>query len=288
MTMTALSSKLVSGLQYLLPQHGLSRLMHTAVRIRRPWVKNAMIRAVCKLYRVNLAEAACGSPDSFDCFNAFFTRALKPGARPICSEPDAIACPADGAISQIGAIEGRLLFQAKGHSFELAELLGGDEGQAEKFENGSFVTVYLSPRDYHRVHLPVAGTLGAMIHVPGELFSVNVATTENVPNLFARNERVICYFDTAVGPMAVILVGAIFVSSIETVWHGEVTPPRSKTIRRWDYSAQGLSFERGAEIGRFNMGSTVIVLFGAGHAHWSSEIKAGSSVKMGMSLGSCR
>jgi len=288
MTMAAFSSKLFAGLQYLLPQHGLSRLMHTAVRIRRPWVKNAMIRAICKLYRVDLTEAACDSLDSFDCFNTFFTRALKTGARPICSEPDAIACPADGAISQIGAIEGKLLFQAKGHSFKLADLLGGDEGEAEKFESGSFVTVYLSPRDYHRIHLPVAGTLAAMTHVPGELFSVNVATTENVPNLFARNERVICYFDTAAGPMAVILVGAIFVSSIETVWHGEVTPPRSKTIRRWDYSTQGLSFERCAEIGRFNMGSTVIVLFGTGHARWSSKLQAGSSVKMGVSLGSCR
>ncbi|MEW6039025.1 MAG: archaetidylserine decarboxylase [Pseudomonadota bacterium] len=281
------SSKLFAGLQYLLPQHGLSRLMHRFVRIRQPWIKNAMIRAVCKLYRVNLAEAACNSPESFDCFNAFFTRALKPGARPICNEPDAIACPADGAISQLGAIEGRLLFQAKGHGFELAELLG-DENQAAKFENGSFITVYLSPRDYHRVHLPVAGTLTAMTHVPGELFSVNVATVENVPKLFARNERVICHFDTAVGPMAVILIGAIFVSSIETVWHGEVTPPRAKTIRQWDYSARHLSFERGAEIGRFNMGSTVIVLFGAGRACWNPEFQAGASVKMGMSLGSCR
>jgi phosphatidylserine decarboxylase len=288
MTMAALSSKLFAGLQYLLPQHGLSRLVHRFVRIRQPWIKNAMIRAVCKFYRVNLAEAACESLESFDCFNAFFTRALKPDARPICPEPHAIACPADGVISQIGAIEGRLLFQAKGRYFGLSELLGGDENLAAEFENGGFVTVYLSPRDYHRVHLPVAGALKAMIHVPGELFSVNAATTENVPKLFARNERVICHFDTAVGPMAVILVGAIFVSSIETVWHGEVTPPRSKTIRQWDYSARHLSFERGAEIGRFNMGSTVIVLFGAGRACWNPEIQAGASVRMGMPLGSCR
>ncbi|MDF9391654.1 MULTISPECIES: archaetidylserine decarboxylase [Methylococcus] len=288
MIMPPSSSKLFASLQYLLPQHGLSRLMHRVVRIRRPWFKNAMIRTFCKLYRVDLTESICTSPDSFECFNSFFTRALKPGVRPICSEPDGIACPADGVISQIGAIEGRRLFQAKGHCFELAELLGGDDCRTAKFENGSFATVYLSPRDYHRVHLPVAGTLAAMVHVPGALFSVNVATTENIPNLFARNERVICYFDTVAGPMAVILVGAIFVSSIETVWYGEVTPPRSKTIRRWDYSGQGLSFERGAEIGRFNMGSTVIVLFGAGHACWRPEIEAGLSVKMGMSLGSYR
>ncbi|QJD31404.1 phosphatidylserine decarboxylase [Methylococcus geothermalis] len=280
-----MSSRIFAGLQYLLPQHGLSRLMHAAVRIRQPWIKNAMIRAVCKLYRVDLAEAACDSLESFACFNAFFTRALKPDARPICSEPHAIACPADGAISQIGTIEGRMLFQAKGHRFGLVELLGGDEIQAAKFENGHFVTVYLSPRDYHRIHLPVAGTLTAMTHVPGELFSVNVATTENIPKLFARNERVICHFDTAAGPMAVILVGAIFVSSIETVWHGEVTPPRSKTIRQWDYSEQHLTFERGAEIGRFNMGSTVIVLFGADRVRWIPGFQAGTSVKMGMALG---
>lgn len=288
MIMAALPFKLFASIQYLLPQHGLSRFVHWAVRIRQPWFKNALIRAFCRFYRVDLAESVCSSPESFECFNAFFTRALKPGVRSVCSEPDAIACPADGMISQLGAIEGTRLFQAKGRCFELAELLGGDRSRTEAFENGSFVTVYLSPRDYHRVHMPVAGTLAAMTHVPGALFSVNVATTENVPNLFARNERLICYFDTAAGPMAVILVGAIFVSSIETVWHGEVTPPRSKTIRRWDYSGQGLRFERGAEIGRFNMGSTVIVLFGPGHARWMAGIGAGMSVKMGLSLGSCR
>ncbi|MDD2768054.1 MAG: archaetidylserine decarboxylase [Methylococcus sp.] len=286
--MAALLPKLFAGIQYLLPQHALSRLMYAAVRSRRPWLKNGMIRWVCKLYRVNLEDAANSAFDAYGCFNDFFTRALKPGSRPICGEPQGIACPADGAISQIGAIEGRMLFQAKGQRFGLSALLGGDEFQAAKFEHGSFVTVYLSPRDYHRIHLPVAGKLTGMTHVPGSLFSVNNATTENVPNLFARNERVICHFEGEAGPMAVILVGAIFVSSIETVWAGEVTPPRAKSVRHWDYSGQDIKFERGDEIGRFNMGSTVIVLFGPQRTTWHPEVGPGAAVKMGMALGQYR
>lgn len=191
-------------------------------------------------------------------------------------------------MSQIGFLQGSILLQAKGKYFDLIALLGGNGEIAQRFENGSFVTLYLSPRDYHRVHLPLDATLIAMTHVPGALFSVNTATVETVPNLFARNERVICHFESEAGPMAVILVGALFVSSIETVWHGVVTPPSAARVRHWDYTTQAIRFRRGDEIGRFNMGSTVIVLFGKDRVRWDSRRipRSGSRVRMGEPLGS--
>jgi phosphatidylserine decarboxylase len=276
---------LFAGTQYLLPQRGLSRLVHALVRIRRPWLKNALIRSFCAIYRVDLSEAVHSSPDDFESFNDFFTRPLQPDARPVCSEPGCIASPADGVVSQIGFLHGPTLLQAKGKHFDLVALLGGDGAIAKRFESGSFVTLYLSPRDYHRIHLPLDADLTAMSHVPGALFSVNAATVEVVPNLFARNERVICHFESEAGPMAVILVGALFVSSIETVWHGIVTPPSAATVRHWGYTEQAIRFKRGDEIGRFNMGSTVIVLFGKDRARWDSRHVPGSRVRMGESLG---
>jgi phosphatidylserine decarboxylase len=280
-----LSESLFCLLQHALPQHGLSRAMHRLARCENRAWKNALIKTAVRFYQVKLDEAKEPNPEAYPSFNAFFTRALKPEARPLCADGDALLCPADGAISQIGEIaEGRIL-QAKGKHFSVAELLGGDAERARPFANGKFATIYLSPRDYHRLHMPLAGTLRTMAHVPGQLFSVNAATAEHVPNLFARNERVAAIFDTEAGPMALVLVGAIFVSSIETVWHGEVTPPTAAQVRAWDYAADAPALDKGAEMGRFNMGSTVIVLFGENAIAWEGSLKAGEAVKMGQRLG---
>ena len=203
--------------QYPLPHHPLSRLMGRFTQCRNPAFKNLFIRAIVRVFGVDLSEAAEPNPRAYGCFNDFFTRPLKPGIRPIAEDPDAVVSPADGTVSQCGPInEGRLL-QAKGRDYGVVELLGGDAGRAAPFQGGSFATIYLSPKDYHRLHMPLAGTLREMVHVPGRLFSVNDATARGVPNLFARNERVVALFDTEAGPMALVLVGAIFVASIETV-----------------------------------------------------------------------
>jgi phosphatidylserine decarboxylase len=272
-------------LQTLLPQHALSRLMHRLARCENRAWKSAFINTIVRLYGVNLAEAQQPNPAAYASFNAFFTRALKPESRPLCPDSDALLCPADGAISQIGEISADRIIQAKGKSFSATELLGGDAERAKPFVNGKFATVYLSPRDYHRLHMPLTGTLREMIHVPGSLFSVNGATTANLPNLFARNERVAAIFDTEAGPMALVLVGAIFVASIETIWHGEVTPPAGKDVRVWHYSGDVPVIGKGEEMGRFNMGSTIIVLFGENAVAWEADIKSGCSVKMGQKLG---
>lgn len=274
--------------QYVLPQHALSRLMGSVTRCRNAVFKDAMIRSFIRLYGVDMGQALNPEPAAYGCFNEFFTRALKPEARPIAPEPDAVVCPADGAVSRIGTIaEGRII-QAKGKDFSVVELLGGHAENAKPFANGRFATIYLSPRDYHRLHMPLGGTLREMTHVPGKLFSVNAATTANVPNLFARNERVIALFDTEVGPMALILVGAIFVASIETVWHGIVTPPTDTSVRTWHYPENPPVLSRGEEMGRFNMGSTVIVLFGNNVVEWEESLTADSIVRMGQSLGRLR
>lgn len=271
--------------QYLLPQHLLSWLMQVATRLRwRPW-KNWQINWVIRRYGVNLSEALDPEPTHYPSFNSFFTRALKPDARPLAAGADTILCPADGAISQLGAIREGRIFQAKGRDFSAVELLGGSIARAAPFEHGSFITVYLSPRDYHRVHMPIAGKLREMIHVPGRLFSVAPHTTRAIPRLFARNERVVSIFDTEAGPMAVILVGALFVASIETVWAGVVTPPRRREIRVWDYRDETIALARGAELGRFNMGSTAIVLFGWDKAQWDAAMLPGGAVRMGQRLG---
>lgn len=283
--MSPFLEKAFAVLQYLLPHHLLSRLVGFLARSRTPWIKSTFIKLFMKQFNISLDEAQIEDAEQFENFNAFFTRALKDGARPIAAEADAIASPADGAVSQLGAIRGADLLQAKGHYFSLYELLGGDGELASSFSNGSFCTIYLSPSDYHRVHMPFTGTLREMIYVPGRLFSVNQATTRNVPDLFARNERAVCIFDTEVGPMAVILVGAMIVAGIETVFSGQVTPtPRQVQRQRFDRT-QPLTLEKGDELGRFLLGSTVILLFPEGTTAFAQSLSADSPVRMGESLG---
>ncbi|MCK5830476.1 MAG: phosphatidylserine decarboxylase [Methylococcales bacterium] len=271
--------------QYILPHHFLSTIMskftHSEIKV---W-KNLMITQIIKVYGVNMSESKEQNINNFSSFNHFFTRELKPHARSITKVKNAVACPADGAVSQAGIIEQGKIFQAKGKSFSTIDLLGGDAQRTEPFEEGSFTTIYLSPKDYHRLHMPVKGTLTEMVHIPGRLFSVNTATTNSVPGLFARNERVACLFDTELGPMALILVGAIFVSSIETVWHGIVTPPTIDSVRSWKYQNNETVIAKGEEMGRFNMGSTIIVLFGKDKVEWEESFKAGKTVKLGEMIG---
>lgn len=251
-----------SAVQYLLPHHLISRGAFHLTRWRTPFTASA-IRWFVRRFDVDLSEAAVSDPTAYATFNAFFTRALKPEARPIAPDPDDWISPCDGRISQIGAIQSGNLLQAKSRDYSVLELLGGDTDLAQEFAQGTFATIYLSPRDYHRVHMPCQGRLRTMIHVPGRLFSVSPATVQQVPNLFARNERVVCVFDTDQGAMALVLVGAINVAAIETVWSGLVTPPSAHEVTRRDYGENtGVTVElmRGQEMGRFNMGSTVIVL----------------------------
>lgn len=274
--------------QYLLPQRLSTRLTYQLTRARTPWLKNWLIQRFIRHFQVNMAEALESNPRAYPDFNAFFTRSLKPRARPITPGDHALCCPVDGTISQMGRVDADTLLQAKDRYFSLATLLGGDQARALAFQNGGFATLYLSPRDYHRIHMPLTGRLREMVHIPGKLFSVSPLTTRVVPALFARNERVVTLFDTAAGPMALILVGAINVASIETVWAGAITPPLGKTIRRWAYPAQGegaVRLDRGAEMGRFNMGSTVIVLFGPDAVRWEADLQAGTTVRMGQRLG---
>ena len=270
--------------QYLLPHHLLSRLAGGLANCTWDWVKNPFINWFVKRYQVDMTQAIEQEPTAYASFNEFFTRALLPDARPLDTDQRSILCPADGAISQLGSIEHGRVFQAKGQSFSVLELLGGDQQHASLFQGGQFATVYLSPRDYHRVHMPLSGTLREMIHVPGKLFSVNQLTAGNVPELFARNERVVCLFDTEAGPMAVVLVGAMIVASIETVWAGLVAPP-TRQVRSQEYGTHAPQLERGAEMGRFKLGSTAIVLFGPGHTQWDEKLLAGSIVRMGQKLG---
>lgn len=276
--------------QYLLPHHLLSRLIGFAAECRAAWFKDRLIGWFAKQYQVNMSEAQVEDLTAYEHFNAFFTRALKDGARPLDSAPGTILCPADGAVSQLGPIEQGRIFQAKGHSYSVLELLGGDAQVAAPFMGGDFATIYLSPKDYHRVHMPLAGTLKEMVYVPGRLFSVNQTTAENVPGLFARNERVVCLFDTERGPMAVVLVGAMIVASVETVWAGLVTPPkRQLKTTRYDEAARApINLEKGGELGRFKLGSTAIVLFGPQQVQWAEGLAAGSPVRMGEALATPR
>lgn len=273
-----------SLLLYPLPHHLASRAIGRLVRVRWVPFKNALIRLFSRVYGVDLAEAQYRRAGDYSDFNQFFTRALSDGARPLPGTDTAIACPADGTLSQIGAIQNGRIFQAKGRWYALAELLGSDE-LANPFHNGLFATIYLAPRDYHRVHMPVSGDLTGMCHVPGRLFSVAPHTTRAVPRLFTRNERVVTTFDTSHGPMALVLVGAVFVASIETAWHGVVTPPRGKNSRYWAYSQDQPGYARGAEVARFNMGSTAILIIGPGMAVWDAAQRPGMSVRMGQALG---
>jgi phosphatidylserine decarboxylase len=275
------------GLQYLIPQHALAAAMYRVTRSRWRPFKDLMIRLVIRIYRVDMDQALEPDPRAYPTFNAFFTRALRPEARPSAAEPDAVLCPADGTLSQAGCIVDGRLFQAKGQEYSLDELLGGDADWASHFREGIFYTVYLAPRDYHRVHMPLGGAIKGMIHVPGRLFSVNDATVQLVPRLFTRNERVVCLFEGEAGPMAVILVGAIFVGSMETVWAGEVTPsPSAAGIRTWRYGqGEAVSLRKGQEMGRFNMGSTVILLFPARAVTQDAGLTPGDAVRVGQRIG---
>lgn len=271
--------------QYLLPQHLLSQLMYVLTRARlRVW-KDWQIRWFIRRYGVDMRVAEQSDPLAYENFNSFFTRALKAGARPVAAGLNEIVCPVDGAVSQIGGISKGRIIQAKGRDYSLLELLGGSEERAAPFLQGQFATLYLSPKDYHRIHMPVTGRLREMVYVPGRLFSVNALSVRSIPRLFARNERVAAIFDTEIGAMAVVMVGAMFVGSIETVWAGTITPPYRSRLQRWDYLTQDTVIERGAELGRFNMGSTVIVLFESGDVTWNSALAAGSAVRMGQGLG---
>jgi len=276
--------RLYVGIQYLLPHHLLSALMLRATRVRRRWVKDLLIDTVVHRYRVDMTEALVPDPKAYASFNAFFTRPLRQDARPIAMQEDTVVCPADGTLSQLGAIDGGRVFQAKRHDCSLPELLGGRQEWAQRFDGGAFATIYLSPRDYHRVHMPVDATLQEMIHVPGRLFSVSPVTAALVPRLFGRNERLPCLFETGCGSMALILVGAIFVGGMETVWAGQVTPTSIRGLG----PVQGetvVRLDKGAEMGRFNMGSTVILLFGPDRVAWDPELKPGTRLRMGQPIG---
>ena len=283
-----MNENLFALLQHITPQHLLSRAVGGIARCENTWVKNTFIEWFVKRYNVDMSLALEEDPRAYSCFNDFFTRAIKPEMRPIESAEDAIVCPADGAVSQLGNIVNGRIFQAKGQSYTARELLGGDEQLAQEFNEGKFATVYLSPRDYHRVHMPYGGKLRRMIAVPGDLFSVNNATANQVPRLFSRNERLVAIFDTDIGPMAVVLVGAMIVAGIETVWAGEVAPITRK-IQVTDYQPQpqDITLKKGEEMGRFKLGSTAVVLFAKGAMEWSDDYQSGTSTVMGTSMGRC-
>ena len=274
---------LLTSLTYVLPHRFLSSLARRLAYSTSPGTKQWLIDTVTRKFDVDLSEAAEPDPRAYPSFNAFFTRALKPGARVAHPDPRALLMPADGHISQCGAIEDGRIFQAKGQSFTAAELLG-DAAAAEPFRDGLFATVYLSPRDYHRVHMPWTGTLRETVHVPGRLFSVGTDAVANVPRLFARNERLVCHFDTDFGPMVSVMVGALLVSGVETVWSGEEIPAYGTAVTRKDYRGKGITLERFAEMARFNYGSTVIVLLPPGVATLSPELRAESPVRLGQAL----
>lgn len=251
-------------LQYLMPKHAISRLVGKLAAAKAGWLTTKLISIFINAYDINMAEAKLKNATDFDTFNEFFTRELEDGARTIDNNDQALCYPVDGKISQQGDIVDGQLIQAKGFDYSLTTLLGGDEQTAAPFEAGTFSCIYLAPKDYHRIHMPMAGTLREMIYVPGDLFSVNPLTANNVPNLFARNERVVTIFDTDHGPMAMVLVGATIVASIETVWAGTITPPAGKDIFRWKYPATGIDaihIAKGDEMGRFKLGSTVVSTF---------------------------
>ena len=252
-------SKLKVLTQYILPKQALTVLAGKLAQAEAGKLTTAVIGWIVKRYQVNMSEAAQNDVSHYKTFNEFFTRPLRAKARPLAKA--AFVCPVDGAISQFGDIQADQIFQAKGHEYSTLAMLAGDRLLAEKFQDGHFATLYLSPKDYHRIHMPCAATLKSMTYVPGDLFSVNPLTAQNVPGLFARNERVICEFDSAHGTFVLILVGATIVGSMATTWHGVVNPPRVGRINTWTYEDQTISFEQGEEMGRFLLGSTVVMLF---------------------------
>ena len=278
---------LITTLTYALPHRLMSSAARKLAYSRSPAVKQWLIDTVTRKFKVDLGEAAESDPNAYPTFNAFFTRALKPGARVADADPRALLMPADGHISQCGDIANGRIFQAKGQSFTAAELLG-DEAAAAPFADGLFATVYLSPRDYHRVHMPWAGTLRETVHVPGRLFSVGTDAVKSVPRLFARNERLVCHFDTDFGPMCQVMVGALLVSGVETVWSGVEIPAYGDRITRKDYRGQNITLDRFAEMARFNYGSTVIVLLPKGVATLSAALASETPVRLGQRLAQMR
>lgn len=268
--------------QYLMPKQAMTALAGKFASAQLGGLTTAVIRGFVARYQVNMAEAANPDIAAYASFNDFFTRALQPGARPLADAD--LVCPVDGAISQFGPIQKDQIFQAKGHSYSTTALVGGDSSLAARFDDGYFATLYLSPRDYHRIHMPCAGQLTRMVHVPGDLFSVNPTTARGVPGLFARNERVVCFFDSAHGPFVLVLVGATIVGSMATVWHGQVNPPRTGVLRHWDYPAGQVSLQKGEEMGRFLLGSTVVMLFPKGPLRFNSEWAPAGPVRLGEAM----
>lgn len=278
-----MSGRLFVAMQHLLPQHGLSRLVLRATRVRSTRFKNALTGGFLRLFpRVDMTEAAEPDPYAYGNFNEFFTRALRPGSRPIAPAPQAIACPVDGTISQVGLIDENRLLQAKGRHFTLADLLAHRDWTST-FIGGSFATIYLAPFNYHRIHMPIGGALLDTVYVPGRLFSVNTVTATHVPRLFARNERVLTLFDSSHGRFAVVLVGALNVGSIATVWAGDIAPAAKRVISH--LTAPDLKLDKGQELGRFNMGSTIILLFERGRMSWDPSLAPGSEVRLGQVIG---
>lgn len=265
--------------QYCVPQHALSRLAGKIASSRDARLKTLFINFFIRKFNISLHEAVIEDSGEFSCFNDFFCRALKPGAR-LIDEDAKIISPADGAFSQLGKIEKDRVFQAKKFDFTTEELLANRE-IAKHFTDGEFATIYLSPKDYHRVHMPIDGTLVSMSYVPGDLFSVNETTTESVPRLFARNERVVCIFETEIGKVAVVLVGAMIVAGIETVWSGSIAPAPTRHIEHWNYEQENICLNKGDELGRFKLGSTVVMLFPKDSLTWANHVKPSASIKMG-------
>jgi len=276
--------RIFAGLQYILPQHFLSRIVYALMRSEITWVKNLLIYLISRIAGINYGEALSPDPADYASFNAWFTRALKPGARTFDSDPQAFLSPCDGRISETGPLQENRILQAKGKDYSLQDLLANDP-VCQQLTDGYFSTIYLSPKDYHRIHMPIGGRLQRMIHVPGRLFSVAPYTVRLVPRLFARNERVISIFETDSGPLVMVLVGAMLVSSTETVWAGEVTPTKNKEVSVTDYPDGDITLAKGDEMGRFNMGSTVILLMPPGALQPVNDLGAGDAVRLGQRLG---
>lgn len=277
-----MSQSFAVQLQHWLPQQAITQAAGAFASARAGWITRAAVKAFISHYDVNMAEAEQPDPAAYPTFNAFFTRALRPGVRPI-AESDWVS-PVDGVISQLGAIEGEQIFQAKGHQYTTTALLGGDTALAKRFQDGQFATIYLSPSHYHRIHMPATGRLVRMVHVPGDLFSVNPATARGVPGLFARNERLVCVFEGAQGLFVMVLVGATIVGSMATVWHGLVSPPRTGVLGHWDYPDGQIQLQKGEEMGRFQLGSTVVFLMPQGHGRFNPSWAPGGDVLLGQSM----
>lgn len=272
------------AMQYVMPKHFISRMVGKLAAAKAGGLTTALIKLFIKQYKIDMSEAKYPDPAHYKTFNEFFTRPLKEGIRPLAEEKGIIAHPVDGAISQLGDVVDGQIIQAKGHDYSLQALLGGNEDDTVPFLGGKFATIYLAPKDYHRIHMPIDGTLSKMIYVPGDLFSVNPLTAQNVPNLFARNERVVAIFETDIGPLAMVLVGATIVASIETIWAGTVTPPAGKDVFSWNYPTKGdnaITLKKGEEMGRFKLGSTVILAWGANQAEFLSDQHPETVTRMG-------